>query len=176
MGWIDYKKAYDMVPHSWMRKCMEMFGVAGNMQRFLSKSMDYWQTDLRSGGINLGNVKVKRGIFQGDSLSPLLFVLILIPLTMILRHVKAGYDLGKQQGKINHLLFMDDLKLFGKTEGQLETLINFVRVFSSDINMEFGIEKCGILVMKKGKYAKSDGIKLPNEKEIQEIDLEKGYN
>ena len=80
MGWIDYKKAYDMVPHSWIRKCMEMFGVAGNMQRFLSKSMDYWQTDLRSGGINLGNVKVKRGIFQGDSLSPLLFVLILIPL------------------------------------------------------------------------------------------------
>ena len=149
--------------------------MAGNMQRFLSKSMDYWQTDLRSGGINLGNVKVKRGIFQGDSLSPLLFVLILIPLTMILRHVKAGYDLGKQQGKINHLLFMDDLKLFGKTEGQLETLINSVRVLSSDINMEFGIQKCGILVMKKGKYAKSDGIKLPNEKEVQEIDLEKGY-
>ena len=76
--------------------------------------MDYWQTDLRSGGINLGNVKVKRGIFQGDSLSPLLFVLILIPLTMILRHVKVGHDLGKQQVKINHLLFMDDFKLFSK--------------------------------------------------------------
>ena len=58
-----------------------------------------------------------------------------------------GYDFGKQQGKINHLLFIDDLKLFDKTEGQLETLINSVRVFSSDINMEFGIEKCGILVM-----------------------------
>ena len=175
MGWIDYKKAYDMVPHSWIRKCTEMFGVAGNMQRFLSKSMDSWQTDLRSGGVKLGNVKIKRGIFQGDSLSPLLFVLILIPLTMLLRDVKAGYDLGNQQGKINHLLFMDDLKLFGKTEGQLETLIKSVRVFSSDISMEFGIEKCGMLVMKKGKYAKSDGIKLPNEKEIQEIDLEKGY-
>ena len=39
---------------------------------------------------------------------------------------------------------MGDLKLFGKTEGQLETLINSVRVFSSDINMEFGIEKCGM--------------------------------
>ena len=103
--------------------------MAGNMQRFLSKSMDYWQTDLISGGINLGNVKVTRGIFQGNSLSPLLFVLILIPLTMILIHGKVGYDLEKRQGKINHLLFMDDLKLFGKTEGQLETLINSVRVF-----------------------------------------------
>ena len=40
MGWIDYKKAYDMVPHSWIKKSMETIGVAGNMQRFLSKSMD----------------------------------------------------------------------------------------------------------------------------------------
>ena len=74
-------------------------------------------------------MKIKRGIFQGDSLSPLLFVLILIPLTMLLRHVKVKYDLGKQQGKINHLLFMDDLKLFGKTEGQLEILIHSMRAF-----------------------------------------------
>ena len=92
---------------------------------------------------------------------------------MLLKDVIAGYDLGKQQGKIYH--FMDDLKLFDKTEGQLETLINSVRVFSSDICMEFGIEKCRMLVKIKGKYAKSDGIKLPNEKKIQEIDLKKGY-
>ena len=73
MGLIDYKKAFDMVPHAWIRKCMEMFGMAGNMQRFLSKIMDSWQTDLMSGGVNLGNVKIKRRIFQGDSLSPLLY-------------------------------------------------------------------------------------------------------
>ena len=24
MAWIDYKKAYDMVPHSWILKCLEM--------------------------------------------------------------------------------------------------------------------------------------------------------
>ena len=41
--------------------------------------------------------------------------------------------------------------------------------------MKFGIEKCGMLVMKKERYSKSDGIKLQNENEIQEIDLEKGY-
>ena len=72
---------------------------------------------------------------------------------MLLRDVKAGYDLGKQQGLIDHLLFIEDLKLFGKTEKQLDTLINSVRVFSSDISMESGIEKFGIMVTKKGyKY------------------------
>ena len=27
MGWIDYQKAYDMVPHSWILECLELFGV-----------------------------------------------------------------------------------------------------------------------------------------------------
>ena len=75
---------------------MAMFSVAGNMQRFLSKSMDAWQTDLRSVGVNFGKVKFKRGIFQGDRLSPLIFVL---PLRMLLKDVKIGYDLGSSKGR-----------------------------------------------------------------------------
>ena len=55
-------------------------------------------------------MKIKRGIFQGDSLSPLLFVVCMIPLTEILRKAKAGYILDDI--KVNNLLFMDDLKLF----------------------------------------------------------------
>ena len=31
VAWIDYRKAYDLVPHSWIQKCMEMFGVAANV-------------------------------------------------------------------------------------------------------------------------------------------------
>ena len=40
MAWIDYKKAYDFVPHSWIKECMEMFGIAENMRTFLEKSME----------------------------------------------------------------------------------------------------------------------------------------
>ena len=59
-------------------------------------------------------MKIRRGIFQGDSLSPLLFVLVMIPLTLVLKQIKASYELKKGGKKINHLLFMDDLKLFAK--------------------------------------------------------------
>ena len=97
MAWIDYKKAYDMIPHSWIKKCMEMFGIADNIQRVIRNSMDSWRTNLTSNGQDLGEVKIRRGIFQGDSLSPLLFVLALIPLSLVLRKVKAGYDLGKKK-------------------------------------------------------------------------------
>ena len=56
---------------------------------------------------------------------------------------------------------MDDFKLFGKTESQLDTLLNTVHIFSQYIKMEFGISKCGILLMKRGKLAKIDGITVP---------------
>ena len=64
----------------------------------------------------MGEVCIKRGILQGDSLSPLLFVLALMPLTLVLTKVKAGYNIENGLPTINHLLFMDDLKLYGKKQ------------------------------------------------------------
>ena len=40
MAWIDYKKAYDMVPHSWIIKCFDLFGVAENINSLLVNSME----------------------------------------------------------------------------------------------------------------------------------------
>ena len=108
-------------------------------------------------------------------MSPLLFVVALIPLSIILKKVKVGYDLGKGKGCINHLLFMDDLKLYGKNMKQLDTLINTVRIFSSDIGMKFGLQKCEVLIMKKGNHVSSNGVKMPDNEEIKEIDKDQGY-
>ena len=78
--------------------------------------MDKWKLSLTSNGEELSDVKLKRGIFQGDSLPPLLFVLCMIPMTLILRKVKAKYEWHNKQFSLNHLLFVDDLKLYGKSE------------------------------------------------------------
>ena len=53
----------------------------------------------------LGEVCIKRGIFRGDSLSPLLIALALILLTLALRNVKAGYSLGKWTSYTNSSSF-----------------------------------------------------------------------
>ena len=137
MAWIDYKKAYDLVPHSWINECMEIFGIAENVRNFLGRSIEHWNLSLTSNSEVLGEVDVKRGIFQGDSLSPFLFVLSMIPLSFILRKVNICYEWGKKEYKLNHLLFMDDLKLFPKSESQMETLVETVQIFSTDIGMEF---------------------------------------
>ena len=64
--------------------------------------------------------------------------------------------------KINHLLFMDDLKLYAKNEKGLESLVQTVRIFSDDTDTEFSINKCAALVLKRGKITKFDVISLPD--------------
>ena len=174
MAWIDYKKAYDMVPHSWILKCLEMVGAAKNIISTISNSMVNWKTVLTSGGTVLGQVDIKRGIFQGDSLSPLLFIVIMLPLTLVLRKMRAGYRLAKDATPINHLLFMDDLKLYGANKDQLDSLIQVVRMFSQDIKMSFGLEKCAVLEIRRGRQVDSSGIDLPDDQHIGEIG-EEGY-
>ena len=44
MAWIDCRKAYDMTPHSWITECLEMFGIAKNVERFISHSMSQLKT------------------------------------------------------------------------------------------------------------------------------------
>ena len=79
-----------------------------------------------------------------------MFVLALIPLNLILRKAKTAYEFSVSKDKINHLLFRDDLKLHSRNEKELDSLIQTACVFS-DIGMQFGIKKCAILVMEKGK-------------------------
>ena len=62
MAWIDY----DMVTHSWIKECLELFGVAENIKTLLVNSMEKWRVMLCGGNSELGEVDIKRGIFQGD--------------------------------------------------------------------------------------------------------------
>ena len=85
MGWLDVRKAYDSVSHTWIRQMLSNLKVAPNIQSIISNSMTQWKTTLQYQGKNLGEIKINRGIFQGDALSPLLFITCLIPLTWTLK-------------------------------------------------------------------------------------------
>ena len=176
MVWIDYRKVYDIVSHSWIKKSMKMCEVADNISHLLSKSMESWQTILMSGNEELARVNIQRAIFQGDTLSPLLFVIGLIPLSHILRKLNAGYQIGKgQHKKINHLIFMDDLKLYENNEKETERLTNIIRISLKDIAMEFGISKCSHVTMKAGKLVSVGGIEISSGEVIPELESDKGY-
>ena len=49
-----------------------------------------------------------------------------------------------------------------------------MHIFSEDIGMQFGIKKCGILFMERGKVIRTDGIRLPDGQDMKDID-QAGY-
>jgi hypothetical protein len=69
---------------------------------------------------------------------------------------------------------MDDLKLYGKSEDELEELVSLTSQFSSDIKMEFGLEKCASLKIVKGKKTHSAGISTPDGSTLQDL-ADEGY-
>ena len=63
--------------------------------------MKSWQVELTSGEENLGEVNIRQRIFQGDSLSPLLFVVSLLPLThILLSDATPGYHFASNGQKV----------------------------------------------------------------------------
>ena len=69
-------------------------------------------------GILISNgMRIRCGILKGDSLSPLLFCMALIPLSQLLNSTGYGYKIMEK--KINHLFYMDDLKLYAQNDDEL---------------------------------------------------------
>ena len=151
MAWIDCQKGHDMVLQSWIINCLKMYKISDEVINFIEKTVKTWRVELTAEGRSLVEANIQRGIFQGDALSPLLFIIAMMSLKHVPRKCTAGYKLRSQE-KINHLMYIDDVKLFAKIEKELETLIHVVRIYSQDIGMEFGIEKCAMLVIKSGKW------------------------
>jgi hypothetical protein len=154
-GMDYYQKAFDRVPHSWIIKSLELIGINNKVIAFThtKKVMTYWKTCMHlhteNKLIETEDIKLQCGIFQGDSLSPLLFCICLIPLTEQLSRLNTGYEEHTTKTKISHLHYMDDLKLTAKSEEELQKQIQTVKAFSDDIHMEFGLEKCTKITFKR---------------------------
>ena len=106
MAWIDYQIAFDRVPHSWIIKTLELIGINNKFIAFTKKDMNYWRTRMRlhveNELIETEDIKIQCGIFQGDTLSTLLFCICLINLTEQLKRLNTGYEEHMMKTKISH--------------------------------------------------------------------------
>ena len=154
------------VLHEWILGSVELFKVSPRVAGFLKHNMKNWKRPLipthESGTLMSDNINIKRGIFQGYSLSPLLFCISLIPISLELNSLGYGYKIKTE--RMTHLFYMDDLKLYAKDHNELEGLLRIVKGFSDDTGMEYGLSKCAKATVKRGKLEKSDHVRLDEEK------------
>lgn len=121
--------------------------------------MPTWKTviqlNVKAVFITTPEIKIKCGIFQGDSLSPLWLCLALNPLynrqlKRTRNRVRSGRRASEAYRITPTLLYIDDLKLYAPSHDKLKKLIMVVETFSKDISMTFGLEKCTVINIEKG--------------------------
>jgi hypothetical protein len=180
--YIDYKKAFDSVPHSWLQKVLEIYKIDPIIQNLLKYLMTQWRTriHLQADNINIqtDSIQINRGIFQGDSLSALWFCLCLNPLSRTLTTTNYGFEVKSQKTKlhkINHLLYMDDIKLYAPSQTQMKSLIKITETISKDTCMEFGIQKCKMLHIWRGKWKNEESTETLNNEIIDNMAQEETY-
>ena len=172
--WLDYAKAFDSVSHSWLFTALRLAKVPENIVVSIEKLSKLWATIVTLKGTNQ-TVKTDiityfKGIFQGDSLSVILFILSVNPLPFMTTRLR-GYAAGKdRKTNITHNFFVDDLKLYNSTMNEVKKQLDLVTRFSQDIGMKFGQDKCAHLVIEKGQI-KNNGQHLEmNGVKIQQVD------
>lgn len=153
VAWIDYKKAFDSVPHTWLIKVLEIHGIASQIIDLLKQLMNTWRTALlmhtREGRIESDKIRIRRGLFQGDTLSPIWFCLALNPLSKLLNNTPYGYVIDKHRDiRISHRLYIDDLKIYASNSEQQRRQLEIIAAFSDAIRMEMGVDKCATLEVK----------------------------
>ena len=141
--WIDVKKAYDSVSHAYLMDCLESLHVPDSIRKVVSVLLKRWRVRLVYNQDSLCHTKIDKGILQGDSLSPLLFVLCLEPLSRLInsRCKKAGFEDAETSFKTNHLIFIDDIKLLASDEEELGKLSEITKKFLNGIGMEINPNK-----------------------------------
>ena len=101
------------------------------------------------------------------------FCVALIPLITELN--RTGYGCRISEKSINHLFYMDDLKLFAKHDHELEGLLQTVKKFSDDIVMKFGLEKCAKAAFLEGRLEKSTSMELGNSTKLKILEQKEVY-
>ena len=68
--------------------------------------------------------------------------------------MKQGYSFVN--GKLSHLFFMDNLRLYCSSQSDIDSLTQTVYTLRDDVGMRFGIDSCGVLAMRKGKESECE--------------------
>ena len=178
--WLDYKKAFDSVPHEWLIKSLHLAKLPEDLNRAIKNLTSQWCNVLHLKGeeevIVSDIIYFSKGIFQGDSLSILLFISSVNPPSFLL-HKLRGYACGKHENcNVSHNFFIDDLKLYASSINTAKKQLDLVTAFSKDTGITFGDDKCAYQQIQNGKllqYTKNLEINQLSIKPMKEGDIYK---
>ena len=137
---VDYKKAFDSVPHSQLSRVMLEMGFPGHIVQLISHLYRKQEAVVRVENGEKAWLRIRRGVCQGCIISPYLFN---IYSEQVMRVALDGYTKGFQIGGrlINNLRYADDVVLIAMSEAELQELIDRVTIASETVGLTINTAK-----------------------------------
>lgn len=150
---LDIKNAFGSVAHEAVVKALACSGASQPLVDYVSDLYSDYRTVLSSRGREK-EVVIRRGILQGDCLSPVLFNLVM---DHVLKKIptSVGFPLTRTE-RVNGMVFADDLNLITESALGMQTALDAVEKAARPLGLFFNAAKCSVLaniaLMKKTKW------------------------
>lgn len=161
---VDISKAFDTVPHSALDKCLLRKGIPAQLASYIKGMYNGCKTIVRASSNNRVEIELKRGVKQGDPLSPLLFNLILDPVIENINNKTKGIQVAED--KLSILAFADDIVLISKDAAEAKAQLLILDDYLKSLGMELSIAKCStfeLVTKNKTWYLRDPNVRVRNE-------------
>ncbi|XP_046411929.1 uncharacterized protein LOC124175576 [Neodiprion fabricii] len=154
---IDFRKAFDKVPHGKLWTKLDKLGVSSKFIRTLKDFYDKASMYIRSGATLSNPIEVSEGVLQGDVLSPLLFILYLADINDFFKAQEVEGLYLDSVTQIVMLLFADEIVIVTHSANKLRLALKTLEDYCETNGLTINTSKTRIMACRtSGRLRKSD--------------------
>ena len=148
---VDFEKAFDSVSHVFLSRVLQWFGFGPCFRSWVKTIYTDISSCVMNGGFSTGYFDVKRGVRQGDPLSPYLFLIVIETLAHALRNDEnlKGIDFGKCE--VKQILYADDMTIFLRDKDSVVSLQKLFQTFQEVSGLKVNLDKTKVMLIGKDR-------------------------
>lgn len=128
---VDFAKAYDSVNWKFLEEMMEGFQFNAKWRRWIKACVESASASVLVNGSPCGEFKLRKGLRQGDLISPFLYLMVAEGLSLLMQKAVDVGDfkpalIGRKKIVVSHLQYADDTVFV--CHGDIENLKVIVRI------------------------------------------------
>lgn len=171
---IDIKKAFDIVQHKNIKTALERIGINERVRKLIDNQYKEVSTTITCGKNITGEIPIKRGVKQGDHLSPFIFNCIIDD---FLTNAKQEYGVNINNTWVSTLAYADDIVLLSESTDDAQYLIDDLITTLEKKGLSINVDKCTALTTmrvpaKKKLFVETNNIFRCRDKLIPQIQVE----
>ena len=140
------RTAFGSIPHSLIIESLKKNFLPENIIHYFSELYSSCQAVVQTPSWRSNSFNFRRGVFQGDPLSPTIFLMVFNPVLLHLKNLEERYgyklDTEKNTTSIITLPYADDFCLITRDLRTHQKLINIIHDHITSMGMRLKPSKC----------------------------------